>query len=321
MLRSYFHKIRIEGKENVPKNTPLIVIPNHQNAFLDAILVGAFIPIPLHYLTRQDVFTWWSKPLLRLMNMMPIYRIRDGFSKLSLNDAVFESCRNLFGNHGSVLIFAEGNHGKDYYLRPLTKGAARLALQSQEAIDTEMMVLPVGLNYFNHQAANSTVLINFGKPIPVKEYVKSYQTNAAKGLIEIRNAISTGMKEVLVIPDMSPEYDLRVQAIFQEKHEDLSFHELQSIDITETIIEDKKQKKKHHLAWILNPLPLLIIRKVISGIDDVVFHSSLKFGIGLFAFPLWWVIVFFTMFFLVGINIALLTVIVMVYGLYYSYQR
>lgn len=321
MLRSYFHKIIIEGKENVPKNTPLIVTPNHQNAFLDALLVGAFIPIPLHYLTRQDVFVWWSKPLLNLMNMMPIYRIRDGYSKLSLNDAVFEGCRKLFGKNGSILIFAEGNHGKHYYLRPLTKGAARLALQSQGVLDQEMMILPVGLNYFDHQSPNSTVLVNFGKPISVKSYLKDFQDNQAMGLINMRNAISEGMKEVLVIPEETPDYERRASTVFQEKHENLTFQELRSINLANVPVDNPRKKKRHILAWILNPLPMLIIKKVISNVDDVVFHSSLKFGIGLFLFPLWWIIVFFTMFFLVGINIALLMVIVMVFGLYYSYQR
>lgn len=320
MLRSYFHKIKIEGQENVPRNIPLIVSPNHQNAFLDALLVGAFIPIQLHYLARQDVFTRWSKPLLKLMHMMPIYRIRDGYSKLSQNEEVFAGCRDLFDNQGSVLIFAEGNHGPHYFLRPLTKGAARLALQSQKSLESEIMVLPVGLNYFDHQRANSTVLINFGKPIPVKDYLKKYETNKAKGLIEMRDAISQGMKDVLVIPDDSKEYELQSKKIFQHKHEDLSFEKLKSLAFAAVDIEEQK-KERHLFAWILNPVPLFIIKRIIQRVDDTVFHSSLKFGIGLVLFPLWWLLVFFAMFFPFGINIALLTVIVMITGLYYSYQR
>lgn len=320
MLQSYFHKIKIEGKENVPRNTPLIVTPNHQNAFLDALLVGAFIPIPLHYLTRQDVFTWWSRPLLQLMNMMPIYRIRDGYSKLSQNEEVFAGCRDLFEKDGSVLIFAEGNHGRHHFLRPLTKGAARLALQSEVALDKNLMVLPVGLNYFDHQRANSTVIINFGKPIPVSDYLQKYETDKAKGLIEIRDGMSDGMKSVLVLPEETPDYEERAKKIFQENHENLSFNELKSLDTSKVTIQ-KKRRKRHRLAWVLNPLPLLVITKIVGRIDDVVFHSSLKFGIGLVVFPIWWLLIFFTMFALVGINIALLMVIVMITGLYYSYQR
>lgn len=319
-LRFYFHRIRIEGVENIPRNTPLIITANHQNAFLDALLVGAFIPIPLYYLTRQDVFTRWSRPLLRLMHMIPIYRIRDGYSKLSLNDAVFESCRELFKKRDSVLIFAEGNHGKNHYLRPLTKGAARLALQSQEKLNKDMMVLPVGINYFDHQAPNSTVLLKFGEPISVSTFQKRYQENKAKGLIKLRDVISNGMKETLIIPEETTNYEELADFIFQHDHEDLSFEELRLLN-SSSLSRPIKTKKKHTLAWILNPVPLLIIRKVISRVDDVVFHSSLKFGLGLLLFPFWWLFIFLIMIALAGIKIACLAVIVMVFGLYYSYQR
>ncbi len=318
-LRLYFHRIKIEGVDNIPRNAPLIVSPNHQNAFLDALLVGAFMPISLFYLTRQDVFTRWSRPLLRMMHMIPIYRIRDGYSKLSLNDAIFESCRELFKNGDSVLIFAEGNHGRNHYLRPLTKGAARLALQAQDTMNENLMVLPVGINYFEHQAANSTVLIKFGCPISVSKYLNGYQESKAKGLINLRDAISVGMKETLVIPEETADYKELSDYIFQPAHEDFSFNELKAVHKSET--PPIKRKKKHLLAWILNPFPMLIIKLIIRRVDDVVFHSSLKFGVGLVVFPIWWLLVFFIMMGVSGINIALLAVTVMAFGLYYSYLR
>lgn len=320
MLKLYYYKIRVEGLENLPKGVPLLVTPNHQNALIDPLLVGAFAPIPLYYLTRSDVFKWWLKPLLRRLNMMPIYRIRDGYSKLSLNDQVFSSCQEVFKENGSVLIFAEGNHGKEYYLRPLTKGAARLALQSEDSLKNGLMVLPVGLNYFDHQKSNSAVLVKFGQPIPVSNYLKNYQTNPAKGLIEMRERISQGMKEVLVIPEEVEDYEVRKEKIFQTKHENLSFNELRCLDIPEVTLE-MKSNSHHWLARVLNPLPYLIIYWMIRREDDVVFHSTLKFGIGLFTFPIWWVMVFTVLSMTVGSNIALLTVIVMITGLFYSYQR
>ncbi|WP_370090329.1 1-acyl-sn-glycerol-3-phosphate acyltransferase [Ekhidna sp.] len=319
-LRFYFKKIRIEGLENIPRDTPLLITPNHQNALIDPLLVGAFAPIPIHYLTRSDVFKWWLKPLLKRVNMMPIYRIRDGYAKLSLNDQVFSSCKEVFKKNGSVLIFAEGNHGKEYFLRPLTKGAARLALQSEEVLGNGLMVLPVGLNYFDHQKSNSVVLMKFGEPIPVANYLETYKSNSTKGLIEMREGISQGMKEVLVIPEEDTDYETRKEKIFQPKHENLSFKELRNMDVS-TVSLEKARRSRHWLAKILNPLPFLIIHTMISRVDDVVFYSTLKFGIGLFAFPLWWLLIFSILSMTVGINIALLAVIVMISGLFYSYQQ
>lgn len=320
MLKLYYHQIKVEGIENVPRNTPLIVTPNHQNALLDPLLVGAFIPIPLHYLTRSDVFTRWTSPILKLFNMMPVYRIRDGYSKLSLNDKIFADCKEIFKRKGSVLIFAEGNHGKEYFLRPLTKGASRLALQSQSELSEKLMILPVGLNFFEHQKPQSTVLIKFGEPISVQEYLDEYEENQSKGLIKMREAISGAMKSTLVIPDETSDYELRKQTVFQSDHESLSFDELRSIDPSKTQVQ-KSEKKNHRIAKILNPIPFLIIAHKLSKVEDIVFHSTLKFSIGLIAFPIWWMSVFFLLFWSVGINIAILSVIVMVSGLFYSYQR
>ena len=320
MLRLYYHKIKVEGIENVPKRVPLLVTPNHQNALMDPLLVGAFAPIPLHYLTRSDVFNKWTNPILRLFNMMPVYRIRDGYSKLALNDKIFTDCSAIFQSKGSVLIFAEGNHGKEYFLRPLTKGASRLALKSQAELNEDLMVLPVGLNFFEHRKPRSTVLIKFGEPISVRDYLADYEENQSTGLIKMREAISIAMKSTLVIPDETQDYELRKQAIFQPKNESLSFKELRSIDPTKVKTE-KREKRHHRLAKILNPIPFFVIARKLSNVEDVVFHSTLKFSIALIAFPLWWLSVFLLLFWSVGINIAILAVIVIVLGLFYSYQR
>jgi 1-acyl-sn-glycerol-3-phosphate acyltransferase len=130
-LRLYFKKIQIIGLDKFPRNTPIILVPNHQNAMLDPFMVGGLMSFQINYLTRSDVFNRWTKPVLRSLNMIPVYRIRDGYEKLSMNDAIFKACEELFKQKKTVLIFPEGNHGEHHYLRPLTKGAARLALQAQ----------------------------------------------------------------------------------------------------------------------------------------------------------------------------------------------
>ena len=320
LLRLYFKKIRLEGLANIPKDRPLLVTPNHQNAFLDALIVGAFLPRELHFLTRADVFNKWTIPLMKWLNMMPVYRIRDGYDQLSKNEEVFDGCREIFSRNKSILIFPEGNHGGEYYLRPLTKGAARLALQSQEKMEASLMVLPVGLNYFDHQSANSLVIVQFGEPITVSDYLASFEKHQASGLIKMRDAISSGMKETLILPEETEDYEQRKEALFFEENESLSFDDLKTKQVDSDSKTRNRQKKNHLLARILNPLPFLIIHAIIRRVDDLVFHPSLKFAIALFAFPLWWGIIFIALSFVIGIKIALLAVIVMSFGLIYNYK-
>lgn len=319
VLKIYFNKIELVGLENVPKGHPMIVAPNHQNAFLDAFLVGAFFPIPLHFLARQDVFNWWSKPLLRIVNMMPVYRIRDGYSKLSENDAVFETCKALFKENKSILMFPEGNHGEHHFLRPLTKGAARLALQSQADMGNELMLLPVGLNYFDHRRPVSKVIIAFGQPIPVSEFIAHYEENHAQGLIQLRDQLSMQMKETLLIPEETEQYELQKRSIFRSANERRSFNELRNLPLDSDIPEQAKSSR-HLLAKILNPIPFLIIWKVLTGVKDVVFHSSLKFAVGLFVFPIWWVSCFFSFNALFGTIPALIIISMSIFSIIISYK-
>lgn len=316
-LRLYCKNIRLEGLEGVPRDKPLLVTPNHQNAFLDPFLVGAFLPVRLHILTRADIFNRWTKPFLGLLNMMPIYRIRDGYAKLSQNDAVFETCRDLFRSDKSILIFAEGNHGEHHYLRPLTKGAARIALLSQQEMSNELYVLPVGVNYFDHQKSRSSVVIKFGEPVAVKAFEKQYTKEGAKGLLAMKEAISNGMKSTLVIPEKTDDYEQRKEAIFQQQHVGMSFDQLRAVSKDVMV---KKAKRKGLIARVLNPIPFLLIYKVVSGLQDKVFISSMKFAIGLFALPIWWIIVFAALTLSVSVQVACLAVFVMIFGLFFSYS-
>jgi 1-acyl-sn-glycerol-3-phosphate acyltransferase len=318
-MQCYFKKVKIEGLENLPKDAPFIIAPNHQNALIDPLIPACFLPIPIHYLTRSDVFNKWTNPLLKAVNMMPIYRIRDGYAKLSQNDAVFEACKELFEANQAVLIFPEGNHGEHYYLRSLSKGISRLAIQSQLQLEQPLKIVPIGLNYFSHQEPRSTVIMVVGKPIEVKEYLQGYEENNATGLISLRDRIGEGMKETLIIPEETEDYEVRRDAIFNKKNDHLSFKELREGEF-ETPKKAKK-RSKHLIAKVLNPIPFLILKKVLNGIKDRVFYSTMKFGIGFFAFPIWWLVVFGIMSWLVGIKIAALTVVVMIMGLFFSYQN
>ena len=64
-----------------------------------------------------------------------------------------------------------------------------------------------------------------------------------------------------------------------------------------------------------------MIGRVLKNSDDVAFHGTLKVFIGALVFPLWWTAVGLILSFIAGIKIAILAVIVMIFGLFYSYQR
>ena len=60
ILRIYlpvlFKRLDYRGLENVPQDKPVVFAVNHQNAFLDGILVALKLRRPVFFLTRSDVF-------------------------------------------------------------------------------------------------------------------------------------------------------------------------------------------------------------------------------------------------------------------------
>ena len=81
-IHCYFRKIKIYGRENIPKNGGVLFSPNHQGAFLDPLLVGCNIKRPITSLTRSDVFGGPLQWFMDALNMLPVYRIRNGYANL-----------------------------------------------------------------------------------------------------------------------------------------------------------------------------------------------------------------------------------------------
>ena len=293
-LPVYFGKLEINGHEHVPDKAPYIIAPNHQSAFLDAILMGVYHDKPVHFLTRSDVFVEPYAKALRALNMMPVYRIRDGYDKLSKNEEVFKRCEELLSQGNPVLIFPEGNMGDGHFLRPLTKGTARMAFQSQLAMDQDLKILPVGINYFHHDNPRYKCIINYGPCISVKDYLPAYQKQKAKALIALRNDLSERIKKLLVIP-IKEEYEVRQKGL-NRKNERYGFSTLREK------LDDKTFAKATYftslkfiptLLSLANPLAIYLTHYIMyEKLKERQFFSSLKYTLGFLLSMLWWSLLF-----------------------------
>ncbi len=168
-LHGYFKKIIVEGKENLPKNKPVILVANHQNALIDPLLLATHTRLNPWFLTRAAVFTnSFVSSLLHFIRMLPVYRVRDGFSTIQQNQHTFDQTFEVLRKNGTVVIFAEGSHSLVRNLRPLSKGFTRMAFGLKEKYpELEPVILPVGLQFSAHMRSGGIVRITFGKVIPV----------------------------------------------------------------------------------------------------------------------------------------------------------
>ncbi len=175
----YCRKIIINNKQFLQTEGPLLIAANHPNSFLDAIILATLFKQPIYSLARGDAFVnnFYNK-LLRLLNMLPVYRISEGPENLEHNYTTFSACIDIFKKNGIVLIFSEGRCINEWHLRPLKKGTARLAISAwQQGIP--LKILPLGINYSSFKIFGKNVILNFGDIISKENFNKEMPAGEA----------------------------------------------------------------------------------------------------------------------------------------------
>lgn len=287
----YFREVKIYGLENIPKDGGILYSPNHQGAFLDPLLIGAFTPRTITSLTRADVFKGPQRWLFEVFKMLPVYRIRNGYQNLKKNDAIFEKCYTLLGQGHQMLMFSEGGHHDEYFLQKLSKGSSRLVYQAQcQNPSQKIYIQPVGINYGHHKQVRCTLHLVFGQPLLVQNYVIP-SNSEPQNINLLKEQLAQEMKSCLWLPEQTENYDTQKKWI-NAQNTRLGFVELkQKLSENKDLTFSKKNKRT--LFWgnflsLPNIIPLWITRQIINRFEDKVFVSSFKYASGAFLFPLWW---------------------------------
>jgi len=294
----FFKKLSIIGKEKIPKDGAIIFSPNHQSAFLDPLLVGVTNGKRVYSLTRSDVFIKPFLWFLDAMQTLPIYRIRDGYKKLLRNKQTFGICYELLKNKNNLMIFSEGKHHDKYFLLPISKGSSRIGLESLKKFPkTKIYLQAVGINYGSHIHPYHNCTIVYGNPIKLNEFINLYKINPVETINRVRLELENEMKKCLWLPNNSIEYNVK-KSLINYKSTKQEFKILKmKISKKDTDLKNNGSKTViEKIATIFfsifNLIPLIIISLALKRVDDRVFHLSIKYLLGFFIFPLWWIIVF-----------------------------
>jgi len=197
----YYGRVEVRGKENIPRNTPVIFAPNHQNALMDALIVLFSAPGDVVFLARADIFNKrFLAFLLNSLKILPVFRQRDGASELGKNVDIFDISVNVLKNKHYLCVMPEGNHGHQRKLRPLVKGIFRIAFQAQEKLGSEpfVKIVPVGLDFGDYVKQNASLYINYGKPIEVSEYWEQFQENSARAINALKSRLGEELSPLMI---------------------------------------------------------------------------------------------------------------------------
>jgi 1-acyl-sn-glycerol-3-phosphate acyltransferase len=190
--------LRINKKDFLNANGPLLIAANHPNSFLDAILLCSIFKQSIYSLARGDAFkNNFVAKVLRALNMFPVYRVSEGVENLEENYKTFDDCIEVFKKNGIVLIFSEGKCVNEWHLRPLKKGTARLAMTAWEQ-GIPLKIIPTGINYNSFTSFGKNIQLNFGEIIS-QENVAFKNEDAYGTKIQTFNAALKLQLEKLVV--------------------------------------------------------------------------------------------------------------------------
>jgi len=308
----YFRKLRVVGRRNIPSRGPVIFAINHQNALLDALLISVISLRNPHFLTRADVFNnKFVDKFLRGLKMLPIYRIRDGYDSIKKNEATFDAATKILNNGGVVGIFPEGSHSLKYKVRPLKKGAARIAFMAEEegsfALGTK--ILPIGIQYESHFLPEGRTLISFGEPISVSEYNEIYQKDKNVGIDTLTKDLHIQIKKLVVHIDN--DYDIvheeyqrrrayRTNLVEQLRADQKLVHAIESGEPFDEISNYGNlfalwSGRLWRFLWkILAFVPRKVVNRIVSRtVKDPHFNATMRFGYSIFLYPIFFLIIYF----------------------------
>ncbi|MBE0674583.1 MAG: 1-acyl-sn-glycerol-3-phosphate acyltransferase [Bacteroidales bacterium] len=206
----YYRRVIVLGRDNVDPDSHNIFAPNHQNALMDALAVLCTNKGQPVFLARSDIYKKkFISKILYYIKILPVYRMRDGFETLKLNDEVFLKTVDVIKSRNGLVILPEGNHAGQRRLRQLKKGICRIAFSAEEINDFNLNIklIPVGLEFSSYFRFRQVLTVVYGKPVEVSQFRDTYLENQPKALNDLREALSEGMKKLIVHIESEEDYE------------------------------------------------------------------------------------------------------------------
>lgn len=301
-LYLYHGKIEVHGLENIPKDKPVLFLPNHQSALLDVLLIAVDCRRKPYFLTRSDIFkSKFLNAVFEFFQMIPIYRIRDGRESLKNNQEVFERCAALLESKEALLMFPEANHNLRRRVRPLSKGFTRILFAALEKNpDLDIQMVPVGLNYRNATEFPDRVALHYGKCIALQDLI--FEDDNRRSTQQIKDAVAEALKGLTTHVEPESEYE-SIIAQLDARHVDY----LNPGQVNKVISQlDKKEPKPQGVSkpsfirsilkglfTILN-LPMVMLWRLFikPKVWEPEFMGTLRFTFGLIGYPLYYILLF-----------------------------
>jgi len=205
-----YKKIIIMGKDKIPGDKAIVFAPNHQNALSDPMAVLLHTPYQPVWLARADIFKNKTVArILKFMKIMPVYRIRDGKDQLARNDETFDQSIKVLKNHKALALFPEAAHSGKRQMLIHKKAVPRIVFMAEEKSEDNINIhiIPTGIYYSSYWKFNRTVIVNFGDPIRVNDYLELNEKNPNEATMALRDKLYSAIDELIINIRSKEHYD------------------------------------------------------------------------------------------------------------------
>ena len=184
-----FFRLRLFGKENIPKKGAFIVASNHQS-YLDPALCGAPLKRPMRYLARDSLFkNRFFGAAISSIRAMPLKQGQDDLT------TVRTVIKMLKAGDG-VCLFPEGTRTEDGRIEPFKPGLGLLCRRGKApiiptVIDGAFECWPKGKKIFSF----GSVWVKFGKPITLEQVKEMGNEEFADHLTKTVRRMQTDLRK------------------------------------------------------------------------------------------------------------------------------
>jgi glycerol-3-phosphate O-acyltransferase/dihydroxyacetone phosphate acyltransferase len=211
-LRLFYPHIRIHGADRLSLHGPTLLVSNHPNTLMDALIIASLVNRQVYFLANAGMFRYrFTRWFFSKTWSIPIKRSTDDTGKQVINNEdSFAMCYQHLAGGGNLFIAVEGRSMQLRRLHPLRTGAARIALETEKQHDYRLgiHILPIGLNYQRPRRSGAGLVVEAGQPLRVSDWRHWYEKDPRDAVRSLTGVLEAQLEQLVYLHAEDDEQDV-----------------------------------------------------------------------------------------------------------------